>query len=127
MNEINALIAKSRRYLRSAKLLLDDGDSESCVSRSYCAMFCCAQATLLTKGLTFSSHKGVISGFGEQFVKAQVFSREMGRALNKAFEKRQLGDYDTASIVSDEDAQETLKEAMDFCDTIARWIGTQRS
>ena len=123
MNEIDALIAKSQRYLRSAQLLLDDGDSESCVSRSYYAMFYCAQATLLTQGLTFSSHKGVISGFGEHFVKTEIFPREMGRALNKAFEKRQLGDYDTASVVS----EETLKEAIEFCDAIAQWIDASRS
>ena len=90
MNEATALIAKAQRYLRSAELLLQDGDYESSVSRSYYAMFYCAQATLLTKGRTFSSHRGVISAFGEQFIKTGIFPKEFGRELNKAFEKRQL-------------------------------------
>jgi len=92
MNESATLIIKAQRYLKSAKLLLEDGDYESSVSRSYYAMFYCAEAALLTKGLTFSSHKGVISVFGELFIKPGVFPREFGRELNKAFAKRQLGD-----------------------------------
>jgi uncharacterized protein (UPF0332 family) len=122
MNEIGALIAKAQRYLKSARLLLDDGDHESCVSRSYYAMFYCAQAMLLTGGLTFSSHKGVISGFGEQFIKTGVLPRELGRALNKAFEKRQLGDYEAMPVVSSEDAGEVLTDAVEFCSAIERWL-----
>jgi uncharacterized protein (UPF0332 family) len=122
MNEPHALIAKARRYLRSAELLRRDGDYESSVSRSYYAMFYCAQAVLLTKGSTFSSHKGVIATFGEQFIKTGVFPREFGRELNKAFEKRQLGDYEAESAVSDEDAHDTLARAGDFCAAIERWL-----
>jgi len=85
-------------------------------------MFYCAQAALLTKGLTFSSHKGVIAAFGEQFVKTGVFPRELGRELNKAFEKRQLGDYESASAVSDEDASEVLARSKEFCDEVGRWL-----
>lgn len=123
MREAQALMAKARRYLKSAELLLDDGDYESSVSRSYYAMFYCAEATLLTKGLTFSSHRGVIAAFGEHFIKTDVFPKEMGRELNRAFEKRQLGDYEFTSVVSDEDARDLLTQATDFCGLIERWLG----
>ncbi len=123
MKEIKALIAKAQRYLKSAELLLHDGDYESSVSRTYYAMFYCAEAALLTKGLTFSSHKGVIAAFGEHFIKTAVFPKEMGRELNRAFEKRQLGDYEYTSAVSDEDARELLAQGNEFCRAIEGWIG----
>jgi uncharacterized protein (UPF0332 family) len=44
MSEIPALLAKAQRYLRSADLLFRDEDYESSVSRTYYAMFYCAQA-----------------------------------------------------------------------------------
>jgi uncharacterized protein (UPF0332 family) len=122
MNETGALLAKAQRYLRSAELLLQDGDYASSVSRSYYAMFYSAQAALLTRELTFSSHRAVIATFGEQFVKTGVFPKEFGRELNKAFEKRQLGDYESASTVSDENARETLIRARKFCAEIGRWF-----
>jgi len=122
MKEVHALLLKAKRYLRSADLLLGDADYESSVSRTYYAMFYCAQAALLTKNMTFSSHRGVIAAFGEQFIKTNVFPRELGRELNRAFGKRQLGDYEYTSVVSDEDARQLLTTGKEFCCTIERWI-----
>jgi len=100
MNELDMLMEKAERYLRSADILLKDGDNESSVSRVYYAMFFSAEAALLTKKLSFTSHKGVISAFGEHFVKTDVFPREMSKELRRAFEKRQIGDYGSASAIS---------------------------
>jgi uncharacterized protein (UPF0332 family) len=124
MNENAALIQKARRYIKSADMLLQDKDYESSVSRAYYSMFYAAEAALLTKGLSFSSHKGVISGFGEHFVKAGIFPKEMARELNRAFEKRQMGDYEYTSVISQEDAEEILQIAKDFVETVARWLET---
>lgn len=119
MKEIETLIKRAQRYLKSAEMLLRDKDYESSVSRTYYAMFYAAQAALLTKNLSFSSHKGVISGFGEHFVKTGILSREMGRELNRAFEKRQMGDYEYTFVISNEDAEQLLRNGKDFVDTIA--------
>jgi uncharacterized protein (UPF0332 family) len=121
MSEILALLAKAQRYLKSADLLLQDGDYESCVSRTYYAMFYCSQAALLTKNMTFSSHRSVIAAFGEHFIKTGVFPKQMGRELNRAFEKRQLGDYEFTSVVSDEDARELLAQGREFCNAVKGW------
>lgn len=94
MKETKALIDKAQRYIRSAELLIKDGDNESAVSRIYYAMFYCAEAALLKKDMSFSSHRGVLCAFGEHFVKTGIFAKEMGRNLNRAFEKRQLSDYE---------------------------------
>ncbi len=124
MTETTALIQKAQRYLKSAQLLLEDKDYESSVSRTYYAMFYAAQAVLLTKNLSFSSHKGVISAFGEHFVKTGTFPKEMGRELNRAFEKRQIGDYEYTFVVSNEDAEQILQSGKEFVNTIARWLDT---
>jgi len=55
MREIKSLVEKARKYLRSAEILLKEGDYESSVSRTYYAMFYCAQAMLLTKIYHFLS------------------------------------------------------------------------
>lgn len=124
MTETTALIQKAKRYLKSAQLLLEDKDYESSVSRTYYAMFYAAQAVLLTKNLSFSSHKGVISAFGEHFVKTGTFPKKMGRELNRAFEKRQIGDYEYTFVVSNEDAEQMLQSGKEFVNTITRWLNT---
>jgi len=120
MSEIQSLIKRARRYLKSADLLLRDGDYESCVSRAYYAMFYSAQAALLTKNLGYSSHKAVISAFGEQFVKVGVFPKEMGRELNRAFAKRQLAEYESSFVISREDAEGILNSAERVCSSCVR-------
>jgi uncharacterized protein (UPF0332 family) len=122
MTETTALIERAKRYLKSAEILLKDGDYESSVSRAYYAMFYLAQAILLTKNLSFSSHKGVISAFGEHFVKTGLFPREMGRELNRAFAKRQIGDYEYTFVVSQAEAEQILQSARKFMDAINRWL-----
>jgi uncharacterized protein (UPF0332 family) len=92
MKEIDSLMARSRKYLESAEILLRSVDYESSVSRVYYAMFYSVEALLLIEGITISSHKGVISIFGEKFIKTGIFEKEMSKELTRAFEKRQLGD-----------------------------------
>jgi len=123
VKETVALIERAQRYLRSAEMLCKDGDFESSVSRTYYAMFYAVEAALLTKGLSFSSHKGVISAFGENFVKTGIFPRDMGRELNRAFEKRQIGDYEYTFVISQDEAEEMFKNGKEFVNTIARWLG----
>jgi len=79
MKEIRDFMEKAEKFLTTAEHALNIGDHDSCVSRSYYAMFFMGEAALLTKGLSASSHKGVISLFGEHFVKTGIFDREMGR------------------------------------------------
>lgn len=90
MREVASLLERAKKYLKSSETLLKEGDYESSVSRAYYAMFYSAEAALLTKNLSFSSHKGAISAFGEHFIKTNILTKDMGKELNRAFEKRQL-------------------------------------
>jgi len=101
--EFQAAVQKARRFLESAKLLKDARDYDSAASRLYYAMFYCAEALLFSKGLTFSSHHAVISAIGQHFAKTNEMPVEMHRWLIDAFNKRQLGDYETASGLEEQD------------------------
>ncbi|HAX62432.1 MAG TPA: DNA-binding protein [Elusimicrobia bacterium] len=122
MSEINDLIKKTKKYIHSAEVLIAGNDYDSSTSRTYYAMFYSAEAVLLKKGLSFSSHKGVISAFGEHFVKAGIFPSEMGRELNRVFEKRQLADYGIKSVITKAEAEESLRNGKKFVETISQYL-----
>ena len=126
MKEIGSLIERAEKYLRSAEMLIKEGDYESSVSRTYYAMFYCTQAVLLTKHLSFSSHKGVLSAFGEHFIKTGIFPKDMGTELNRAFEKRQIGDYEHTFVFSKNEAYEVLKKGREFVDEITYYLKKKR-
>ena len=88
-------------------------------------MFYSVEAVLLSKGLSFSSHKGVLSAFGEHFVKTDFFPKEMSKELYRAFEKRQLSDYEYTFVISEEDAGEVLKSAKSFIKNIVQYLETE--
>jgi uncharacterized protein (UPF0332 family) len=122
MKEVKSLIERARKYLKSSNMLLEEEDFESSVSRAYYAMFYSTESILLTRDLSFSSHKGVISAFGEHFVKTGIFPKDMGRELNRVFEKRQLGDYEYTFVISKEEAEEILEKSKDFVERIIQYL-----
>jgi uncharacterized protein (UPF0332 family) len=122
MTEAEALVARAHKYLRSAELLLSANDYESVVSRAYYAMFYVAEAALLSRGISASSHKGVIAALGEHFIKTGVFPKELARQFAVAFQKRQLGDYEYTPVIAREEAVEILASARDFVRTIESWL-----
>ena len=122
MREIESLIQRGEKYLKTAQKLILEEDYESSVSRSYYSMFYCAEAILLTKGLSFSSHKGVIAALGEHFIKTGILPREMSKEITRAFEKRQLGDYEYEFVISKEEAEEILISGNVFLGKIKKYL-----
>jgi len=123
MKEIKDFIEKAEKFLKTAEQALSIGDYDSCVSSCYYAMFFMAEAALLTKNLSASSHKGVISLFGEHFIKTGIFDRDLGKALSDAYDKRLIGD---GFILTEEEARDMLETAKNFVQRLKsylkRWI-----
>lgn len=122
MNEIKSLVERAQTTLRSAEVLIGEGDFDGSVSRSYYYMFYSTEALLLTKELKFSSHKGVISLFGEHFIKTKVFDEKLGRNLSKVLQRRMSVDYSFAPQTNKKEAEETLKWAEDFMGRIKSYL-----
>jgi uncharacterized protein (UPF0332 family) len=114
VKEIRDFINKAEKFMDTARQALGIEDYDSCVSRCYYAMFFMAEAALLTKGISAYSHKGVINKFGEYFIKTKSLERELGKALNDAYDKRIIGDYGVGFTVTKQQAEGLFETAQDF-------------
>ena len=114
MDEISGLIEKAEEDIKAAELLIRAGLCRIAVSRAYYAMFYAAEALLLTRGLSFSSHKGVISNFGREFVKRGVFDKKFQKALSDIFKLRQNCDYDPLPEIDESKTEQSLQNAKEF-------------
>lgn len=56
MSEITAFLDRARENIRVAEILINENSSDIAASRAYYAMFYTAEALLLSRDLTFSSH-----------------------------------------------------------------------
>jgi len=77
---------------------------------------------LLTKDLKASSHKGVISLFGEHFIKSGIFDKKFGKDLNDAFDKRLIGDYGVGFSATEEDANGLLNIAINYVQILKEYL-----
>ena len=129
MKELEVLSAKARTFLRTAEQTLSSGDYDSCASRCYYAMFLMAEAALLTRNQSASSHRGVIRLFGQYFAKTGILESHMGRTLNHAYSKRLIGDYGMGVSISQEEAEDLFTAAEEFYETVKnyldRWVSRE--
>ncbi|HEV2854133.1 MAG TPA: HEPN domain-containing protein [Thermoanaerobaculia bacterium] len=123
MNEIHLLLEKAARSLDVAKDLLREGHSDFATSRTYYACFYTAQALLLSKDLEFSSHSQVIAQYGYHFSRTKILSPEYHRLLAKAFDFRNLADYQTEVALSAEAVEELIERGREFLRAASSYLG----
>lgn len=106
---------QAKDSLKEADVLLKSGMSlRSVMNRLYYSMFYTVLALLQNKELGTSKHSGAISLFDREYVKPGIFPREMSKALHRAFELRQIGDYMEETEVTSNDIEEIRPMATEF-------------
>lgn len=106
---------QAKDSLKEAAVLHKSGMSlRSVMNRLYYSMFYTVLALLQNKELGTSKHSGAISLFDREYVKPGIFPREMSKALHRAFELRQIGDYMEESEVTSIDIEEIRPMAAEF-------------
>ena len=125
--EEEALLQKAQRGIRSAKLLVADGDYDTAVSCAYYAMFYIAEALLLSKGLAYSKHSAVIAAFGLEFAKTGVLPAEFHSHLIVAFEARITADYESASLMTEEETTLHISRAEELLAVAEAFLKAQHT
>ena len=109
--------------IKEAEVLLKEGMSlRSVMNRLYYAMFYAVLALLQEKELGTSKHYGAISLFDREFIKSDIFDKELSKTLHRAFELRQKGDYMEQAEVTRNDVDEMFPKTKDFVDKVNEYL-----
>lgn len=106
--EVQSLLQKARESVDAARLLGGKGYWDFAASRAYYAMFYTAEALLLERGLSFSSHSAVIGAFGKEFAKSSALDPKFHRYLLDGQDLRNAGDYDVGTPVTEAQAKDVM-------------------
>ncbi|MGI8904983.1 MAG: HEPN domain-containing protein [Candidatus Sumerlaeaceae bacterium] len=109
----------------SSTLLLENGHYRAAMNRAYYAMFYAVLALLCSKGLSTRKHSGAITLFDREFVKPGSFNKQMSEWLHRAFELRNMGDYEAWAEVGPEDAQLSAEQAAEFLRRVRTYFDEQ--
>ena len=108
------LLKKAKENLEAAEILSQQEFNDIAASRIYYAMFYLAEALLLRRDLSFSSHSAVIAAFGKEFARTGDLDPKFHQYLIKSQELRQTGDYGRQEKVSNESVNQVLSWAHEF-------------
>lgn len=111
-------IRTAKENLRSARILLDAQEYKGANNRAYYAIFQAINAVHAIDGTAYKRHKDAIANFNKNYIKTEVFLREIGRKISEAEEIRHASDYDDFYIASKEEAERQVSVADEFIQLI---------
>lgn len=111
---IQVWLSLAEEKLEVARELLDLSRFDDAVSKAYYVMFYSAKAALLAVDVDLRRHSGVVSQFGQSFVKGGYADRRYSRILARAMQAREASDYDPRTRASQQDAQQAVADAEAF-------------
>ncbi len=107
-------IDTAKEDLKSAKILRDASCFKGANNRAYYAIFHAINAIHALNGVAYKKHKDAIANFNKEYVKTEIFPKEIGRKIAGVEEIRHASDYDDFYIATRDEVDEQISIAEEF-------------
>ena len=77
--------------------------------------------TTALDGKAYKKHKDALANFNREYVKTEVFPRNIGRRISEAAEIRHASDYDDFYIATKIEAEEQIATAEELLDLVQKY------
>jgi uncharacterized protein (UPF0332 family) len=121
VTRIEILLRRAKKTFGIAEGLLRVDAPEDAAARVYYAFYV-AQALLLTEGLRFSSHGQILGQYGLRFAQPEKLDRRFHRLLRRAFELRQVADYQVEISIDPDTVAELIEEGKAFLASATHYL-----
>ena len=115
-------IVTAKEDLKAAEILLAADEYRGANNIAYYAIFHAISAIHALDGNGYKRHKDAIANFNKQYVKTEIFPREIGRKISKAEEIRHASDYDDFYIASKSEADSLISIANEFINMVEGYV-----
>ena len=119
---ISYRLEQAEETILDVKLLIDNNRFRSAINRIYYGMFYSLLALGLANKFETSKHSKLIGWFNKNFIHAGLFDSKYGKIINKAFNRRTKGDYDTYIEFEKDTVIEMYNEMQDFILEIKKYL-----
>lgn len=114
-------IQNAKDDLKAAKILLEAGEYRGANNRSYYAIFHAVNAVHALTGKAYKRHKDALANFNKEYIRTEIFPREIGRKISEAEEIRHASDYDDFYIASREESVRQVEVADEFIKLVEKY------
>lgn len=115
----------SLENLEDAELMYENGRYKNALNRAYYSIFHAIRSVNALKEYDSSKHSGVIAFFNQNYVKEEIFPRELSKIITQASSNREKADYLDFYIASSEEAQKQIARAEAFSSVIKQYLTEQ--
>ena len=111
-------IETAKSDINSAKILLEAGEYRSSNNRAYYGIYHAISAVHALEGNAYKKHKDALANFNKEYVKTEIFPRNIGRRISEAAEIRHASDYDDFYIATKIEAEEQIATAIELLELV---------
>lgn len=87
-------LERAKEEYETAQLLYKENKLLAANNRAYYSIFYSIRAVLAMEKIDFKKHKDVLAYFNKNYVKTEIFPRQIGRRIVLASKVREDSDYD---------------------------------
>ena len=118
INRLNS----GKEKIAVCKLLFDAGFYKDANNRAYYSIFNSIRAILATVPIDFKKHKDIIAYFNQNFVKTEIFPKELGHRISLANAIREDSDYLDSYMIDKSETLEQIQTAKDVSEYAEKYI-----
>ena len=118
-------LEQSVECFKASQKLLDSQLYKDSINRSYYATFHAIRSVLALSAVDFKRHKDVIGYFNREYVKTEIFPRELGKRIGEIQRIREKSDYSDFFIAPKEEAERQLETACNVIESVSHFLRCQ--
>jgi len=118
-------LEQANETISDAALLMANNRLRSAVNQIYYGMFYALLALGASYQFNTSKHAQLIGWFNKNFINNGLIDSKYGKIINKSFNRRTKGDYDTFVKFDESTVSEMMNEMKDFIAMISSFINNK--
>lgn len=115
-------LSRAREVREEAELLFSEGHYCSANNRCYYSVYYAMKSIMALESKDFKRHKDVVAYFNQNYVKTEMFSRDLGRKISKLQMIREKSDYSDFYFATKEEAESQMDAADDMLEQTERYL-----
>lgn len=115
-------LERAKEECETAELLYKENKLLAANNRAYYSIFYAIRAVLAIEKIDFKRHKDVLAYFNQNYVKTEIFPRQMGRRIIMASKVREDSDYDEKYEPSSEATSLQIETAKELIEMVEKYL-----
>lgn len=115
-------LERAQEEYETAKLLYKENKLLAANNRAYYSIFYAIRAVLAMEKIDFKRHKDVLAYFNKNYVKTEIFPRQMGRKIIMASKVREDSDYDEKYEPSSDATSLQIETAKELIELVKNYL-----